>query len=97
MAKFGDLINVDVPVLICFYADWNEASQEMHPIIRDVAAEVGDKAKVMKIDVDKNQDLADALRIKGLPTLIIYNEAQIVFRQSGEMKRAEIIELLLTK
>jgi thioredoxin 1 len=48
----------------------------MHPVIRDVAAALGDKAKVIKIDVDKNQELADALRIKGLPTLMIYNKAK---------------------
>ena len=62
MSKFGALIQAKAPVLIGFYADWNEQSGEIHPIIRDVAAALGDKAKVIKIDVDKNQELSDALR-----------------------------------
>ena len=82
MSKFGELINTQIPVLIDFYTDWNESSVSMHPVIRDVAAALGDKAKVIKIDVDKNQELAEALRIKGLPTLMIYKEGLMIWRQS---------------
>ncbi|RAR48128.1 thioredoxin family protein [Flavobacterium lacus] len=94
MSKFGELINDQVPVLIDFYTEWNESSVAMHPVIRDVAAALGDKAKVIKIDVDKNQELADALRIKGLPTLMIYKEGQMVWRQSGELDANTIIGLV---
>jgi thioredoxin 1 len=94
MSKFGDLINSPVPVLIDFYTEWNEPSVSMHPVIRDVAAALGDKAKVIKIDVDKNQELADALRIKGLPTLMIYKDGQMVWRQSGELDANTIIGLV---
>ena len=54
MSKFGELIDVDIPVLLDFFTDWNEESAEMHAVLRDVAAALGDKAKVIKIDVDKN-------------------------------------------
>jgi len=94
MSKFGELINAPVPVLIDFYTEWNEQSVSMHPVIRDVAAALGDKAKVIKIDVDKNQELADALRIKGLPTLMIYKSGQMVWRQSGELDANTIIGLV---
>ena len=94
MSKFGELINTQLPVLIDFYAEWNEPSVSMNPVIKDVAAALGDKAKVIKIDVDKNQELADALRIKGLPTLMIYKEGQIIWRQSGEMDANSIISLV---
>ncbi|AMO20107.1 thioredoxin family protein [Flavobacterium columnare] len=94
MSKFGELIGAHVPVLIDFYTDWNEASQSMHPVIKDVAAALGDKAKVIKIDVDKNQELAEALRIKGLPTLMIYKEGQMKWRQSGELDANTIINLV---
>lgn len=94
MSKFGELISTQVPVLIDFYTDWNESSILMHPVIRDVAAALGDKAKVIKIDVDKNQELADALRIKGLPTLMIYKGGQMIWRQSGELDANTIIGLV---
>lgn len=94
MSKFGELINAQVPVLIDFYTEWNESAVLMHPVIRDVAAALGDKAKVIKIDVDKNQELADALRIKGLPTLMIYKDGQMVWRQSGEFDANTIITLI---
>lgn len=94
MSKFGELISAQVPVLVDFYADWNESCLSMHPVIRDVAAALGDKAKVIKIDVEKNQELAEALRIKGLPTLMIYKEGQMVWRQSGELDANTIIGLV---
>jgi thioredoxin 1 len=56
----------------------------MHSVLRDVAAALGDKAKVIKIDVDKNKELAEALRVKGLPTLIIYKNGEMKWRHSGE-------------
>jgi thioredoxin 1 len=94
MSKFGELINAETPVLIDFYTEWNEQSIAMHEIIRDVAAALGDKAKVIKIDVDKNQELADALRIKGVPTLMIYKSGQMIWRQAGELDANSIINLV---
>lgn len=94
MSKFGELINAEIPVLIDFYTEWNEQSLSMHEVIRDVAAALGDKAKVIKIDVDKNQELADALRIKVLPTMMIYKDGQMIWRQSGELDANTIIGLV---
>ena len=94
MSKFGELINAQVPVLIDFYTDWNESSVSMHTVIKDVAAALGDKAKVIRIDVDKNQELAEVLRIKGLPTLMIYKEGVMMWRQSGELDANTIIGLV---
>jgi thioredoxin 1 len=94
MSKFGELINSKVAVLIMFYTDWNDTSNQMLPVIRNVSAIANDTVKVVKIDVDKNQELADALRIKGLPTFMIYKDGQMLFRQLGEMTELEIIERL---
>ena len=94
MSKFGELINAQVPVLIDFYTDWNESSVSMHPVIKDVAAALGDKAKLIRLDVDKNQALAEVLRIKGLPTLMIYKEGVMMWRQSGELDANTIIGLV---
>ena len=94
MSKFGELIDGNVPVLLDFYTDWNESSSSMHPVLRDVAAAVGDKGKVIKINVDKNNELAQALRIKGLPTLMIYKSGEMVWRQSGEQDVNTLINLI---
>lgn len=94
MSKFGELIDVKIPVLLDFYTEWNDQSTAMHPILRDVAAALGDKAKVIKIDVEKNQDLAEALRVKGLPTLMIYKGGEMKWRQSGEQDANTLIALI---
>ncbi len=94
MSKFGELIDVDIPVLLDFFTDWNEQSTAMHPVLRDVAAALGDKAKVIKIDVDKNRELSEALRVKGLPTLIIYKNGEMKWRQSGEQDANTLISII---
>ena len=94
MSKFGELIETQVPVLFDFYIDGDEASNEMHPVLRDVAAALGDKAKVIKIDVEKNQELAEALRVKGLPTLIIYKNGEMKWRHSGEQDANTLIGII---
>lgn len=94
MSKFGLLIDQEIPVLLNFYTEWNEQSTAMHHVLRDVAAALGDRAKVIKIDLDKNPDLAEALRIKGLPTLMIYKKGEMKWRQSGEQDANTLIGLM---
>lgn len=94
MSKFGELIDLNIPVLLDFYTEWNEDSVSMHPVLRDVAAAIGDKGKVIKIDVDKNNKLAEALRIKSLPTLIIYKNGEMKWRQSGEQDANTLIGIM---
>jgi len=97
MSKFGELIDVDIPVLLDFFTEWNEQSTAMHAVLRDVAAAMGDKAKVIKIDVvdvEKNQELAEALRVKGLPTLIVYKNGEMKWRQSGEQDANTLISII---
>jgi thioredoxin 1 len=94
MSKFGELIDTNVPVLLDFYTEWNEFTEDMNQVIRHVAAALGDKAKVIKIDVEKNQALADALRIKGVPTLMIYKSGQMVWRQAGTIDANALISLV---
>jgi len=94
MSKFGELIDVEIPVLLDFFTEWNEQSTAMHPVLRDVAAALGDKAKVIKIDVDKNKELAEALRVKGLPTLIVYKDGEMKWRQSGEQDANTLISII---
>ena len=94
MSKFGELIEAHIPVLLDFYAEWDEDSKGMHSVLRDVAAALGDRARVIKIDIEKNQELSDALRVKGLPTLMIYKEGEMKWRQSGEQDANTLIGLV---
>ena len=94
MSKFGELINLEVPILLDFYGDWDESSKAMHPVLRDVAAAIGDKGKVININVDLNNELSEALRVKGLPTLMIYKNGEMVWRQSGEQDANTLINLI---
>lgn len=94
MSKFGELIETRIPVLLDFYAEYDDASKEMHPVLRDVAAALGDKARVIKIDVEKNKELSEALRVKGLPTLMIYKNGEMKWRQSGEQDADTLIGLV---
>lgn len=94
MSKFGELIDVNIPVLLDFFTEWNEESMAMHTVLRDVAVALGGKAKVIKIDVDKNKELSETLRIKSLPTLIIYKDGVMKWRQSGTQDANALIAIV---
>ena len=91
MARFGDLIDIEVPVLLEFYIKQDETSNTMYPVLKDVADALGKKAKVIKIDLEKNNKLAEALRIKGAPTLMIYNRGEMKWRHSGDENANSLI------
>jgi thioredoxin 1 len=93
MTKFGELINLDRPVLIDFYTEW-DAIENSVDTLRDVAAALGDKAKVIKIDIKKNETLADALRVKGNPTFMIYKNGEMKWRQTGYQDANTLIGLV---
>src|SRR6056297_3414161 len=94
MSKFGELIDLNIPVLLDFYTEWNEDSKIMNQVLRQVAASMGSRAKVTKIDVDKTSQLAEALRVKALPTLMIYKYGEMKWRQSGEQDAATLVGIL---
>lgn len=94
MSKFGELIDVQVPVLLEFYAQEDEASAAMRPVLKDVAAALGNNAKVIRIDIEKNSKLAEALRIKAIPSLIIYKQGEMKWRQTGEHDANTLIGLV---
>lgn len=94
MSKFGELIERDVPVLLDFFSEWNESSTFMDVVLKDVAEALGDKASVIKINVEKNKELANALRVKALPTLIIYKNGEMRWRHSGAQDANALITIM---
>jgi len=94
MTKFGDLISAEKPVLIDFYKDWDEVDNPVRTL-RDVASVLGDKAKVIKIDITKNEDLAEVLRVKGNPTFMIYKNGEMQWRESGSQDANTLIGMVL--
>jgi thioredoxin 1 len=93
MAKFGELISVEKPVLIDFYTDANDVESTLE-ILRSVVATLGDSAKVIKIDISKNETLAEALRVKGNPTFMIYKNGEMKWRQTGFQDAKTLIGLV---
>ena len=72
MSKFGELLDEKKPLLLVFFSELDEISTSLHPVLKDVAAALGDKGKVIKINTEKNIKLSEALRVKVIPTLMIY-------------------------
>lgn len=81
----------DVPVLVDFYADWCGPCKTMGPIIGDMSKKFSGRVKVVKINVDKNNGLANQLNIKSIPTLILFNKGKIVWRKAGLLSKKDLI------
>lgn len=96
MSNFLSIINQEKPVLVDFFAEWCGPCKMMSPILKEVKDQLGDKVSIIKIDVDKNQTLASNYQVKGVPTLILYNKGQQVWRQSGIVPKSELVTVIKT-
>ncbi|MGB5653061.1 MAG: thioredoxin [Robiginitalea sp.] len=92
--SFNTLIQSETPVLIDFYADWCGPCKMLSPILKEVKAELGDRIKVFKIDVDSNAAIAGRYQIRGVPTMILFKEGQIRWRKSGVLPKKTLLEEL---
>lgn len=95
--KFGDIINSSKPVLIDFSAEWCGPCKMQAPILKEVAKKVQDKARIIKVDVDKNPTIAEAYKIQGVPTLIIFKNGEVKWRASGVKMADELSKRLLAE
>jgi thioredoxin 1 len=90
--EFNEIINSDKPTLVDFYADWCGPCKAMSPIIEQTKQELGSDATILKINVDNNTDVAKKYGIRSIPTLIIFKEGNVVWRQSGVPQKELIVE-----
>ena len=85
MGKFSEIVKSDIPTLVDFYATWCGPCKMMSPVLERIKNEMGSQVRVLKIDVDKNQDAAEKFKVRGVPTFILFKKGEIQWRQSGGM------------
>lgn len=85
MSKFREIIQSEIPTLVDFYATWCGPCQQMHPILDKLKDKMGSTVRVVKIDVDKNQEVAATFKIRSVPTLLLFKKGEILWRQAGGM------------
>ena len=96
MENFDDIIKSDKPVLVDFFATWCGPCKMMHPVLEELAQKVGEKARIIKIDIDKNERLAAVYNVRSVPTLMIFQKGELKWRQSG-VQPAQALEAELEK
>ena len=92
MSDFNEIINSDKPTLVDFFATWCSPCQAMTPIIEETKNTLGDKSTVLKIDIDKNREVALKYGIKGVPTMILFQKGKTIWRQSGVVPSKILVE-----
>lgn len=97
MKAFNEIINNDKPVLIDFYATWCGPCQMLGPVLKQVKDNLGERVSIIKIDVDKNQEIAASYQIKGVPTMMLFQNGKQLWRQSGVLSKDEIIRVIVEK
>ena len=93
-ASFNELIQADQPVLVDFFATWCGPCQVLGPVLKEVKERLGDRLTIIKIDVDKNQELASKYQVRGVPTMMLFQKGQQLWRQSGVLSKEEIIKTI---
>ena len=95
--RFSDIIKGEKPVLVDFHAEWCGPCKMMKPILEELRQLMGDQIRILKIDVDKNNQLAGSLNISGVPTLMLFKKGQTIWRQSGVIPAKQLQSIIKQK
>ncbi|RRQ50656.1 thioredoxin [Maribacter algicola] len=93
-SSFKNIVDSEIPVLVDFYADWCGPCKMLAPILKQVKDAMGDRLKIVKIDVDKNQKLAAKYNVRGVPTMMLFKNGKQVWRQSGVLQKNDILNVI---
>lgn len=96
-SSFNEIIKGEKPVLVDFSAEWCGPCKMLGPILKEVKAEMGDSIKIVKIDVDKNQQLASKFQVRGVPTMILFRNGDQLWRQSGVLQKSDLIQVIKSR
>ncbi len=97
MSNFNSIINSEKPVLVDFFATWCGPCKMLSPILKEVKDNLGDRISIIKIDVDKNQQVASQYQVRGVPTMILFQKGKQLWRQSGVVDKNTLIKIILEK
>ena len=95
-SNFKEIVNSKEAVLVDFFGTWCGPCQTLMPILQDVKEELGDTIKIVKIDIDKNQELATQYQVRSVPTLILFKDGVPKWRQSGVLPKSDIVNVINT-
>jgi thioredoxin 1 len=96
-SSFNNIINSEKPVLIDFFATWCGPCHALAPVLKEVKDSLGNRISIIKIDVDKNQEIASTYQVKGVPTMILFQNGKQLWRQSGVLTKDQILKVILDK
>jgi thioredoxin 1 len=94
MSAFSELINSDQPVLVDFFAEWCGPCKTMAPVLKNIASELGDKIRIIKVDVDKNPAAAAKYNVRSVPTFLIFKNGTVKWKQSGALPQGMLTDAL---
>ena len=95
--SFNEIINEETPVLVDFYADWCAPCKMMTPILQQLKSEMGNKLNIIKIDTERNPEVAIKYQVRGIPNLILFKNGELLWQQAGLVQMPQLKQIIEQK